>query len=386
VRILLAHTFYRTAGGEDRYVLAQLELLRERHQVELLARRNHDLPGGPRTAAAMIWSPRLIRQVVAELGRFGPDVVHLHNAYPALGPAVHLAAGRHGVPLVMTVHNLRLRCPNGVQFTQGKPCRRCENGAYASAVARGCFPTRAQSAAYATSLWLHRFVLRLQERVRLFLVPSLFLRGRLRDWGVPEHRIMLVRHFTDQPPDPAPAVGRAGLYLGRLAAEKGLPELLRALRQAGDPPFQIAGAGPLEAQLRRLAADLGLRRVRFLGQVDPGQTRRLMAASRYLALPSVCDETASLAGYEALAAGRPLLVSRAGALPELVAEGSGLLCEPGDIAGLAAGLRRLAADDGLCLTMGAAAAEFARRELSAARHLARLEAAYRAARDGSWTS
>jgi glycosyltransferase involved in cell wall biosynthesis len=381
VRILLAHSFYRVAGGEDRYVLTQLELLRARHRVELLARHNQDLPGSSRTAAAMVWSPRLTGQVAAELRRFGPDVVHLHNAYPALGPAVHLAARRQGTPLVMTVHNLRLRCPNGVQFTQGKPCRRCEGGVYANAVLRGCFPTPAQSAAYASSLWIHRFVLRLQRRVELFLVPSRFLRQRLIDWGVPEHRVTLVRNFVDPPPGASPQVGDAGLYLGRLSVEKGLPQLLRALRQAGDPPFQIAGDGPLDAALRRLAADLGLRRLRFLGRLDHAEAGRVLAASRYLALPSVCDDNAPLAALEALAAGRPLLVSRAGGLPELVDEGAtGLLCDPGDVAGLAASLSRLVADERLCRWMGARAIDLARREFSPERHVRRLEAAYEAAR------
>jgi glycosyltransferase involved in cell wall biosynthesis len=383
VRILLAHSFYRVAGGEDQYVHAQLELLRACHRVELLAWRNQELAGGARTAAAMTWSPRRTRQVLAELRRFAPDVVHLHNAYPALGPAAHIAAGRLGIPLVMTVHNLRLRCPNGLQFTAGAPCRRCERGAYANAVLHSCFPTRGQSAAYAASLWAHRFVLRLQERVGLFLAPSHYLRRRLLDWGVPEGRVALVRNFTHLPPDASPQVGDAGLYLGRLSLGKGLPELLRALRQAGDPPFRIAGDGPLAAPLRRLAAELGLRRVRFLGRLDRAEASGVVAASRYLAVPSIAGENAPLAALEALAAGRPLLVSRVGGLPELVSERSGLVCEPGDVAGLAAGLGRLAADGALCTSMGAAAVELARREFSPQRHLARLEACYAAVRDGS---
>ena len=55
-----------------------------------------------------------------------------------------------------------------------------------------------------------------------------------------------------------------------------------------------------------------------------------MAAARYVAIPSVGEETANLAALEALAAARPLLVSERGALPELVASGAGLLFRPGD--------------------------------------------------------
>ena len=54
---------------------------------------------------------RAAEQVV---GEFQPDVVHRHNFYPSIGPAVHLAAKSCGIPIVMTLHNFRLRCPNGL--------------------------------------------------------------------------------------------------------------------------------------------------------------------------------------------------------------------------------------------------------------------------------
>jgi glycosyltransferase involved in cell wall biosynthesis len=379
MRILLAHAFYRIAGGEDRYVVDQFNLLRDYHDVELLGRRNGELERGFRAAAQMTWSRRSTKEIMIELAAFCPDVVHLHNTYPSFGPSVHLAVARYGIPLVMTVHNLRLRCPNGLQFTQGAPCRRCEAGAYVNAVFHGCFSTWNQSTAYAASLWIHRFVLRLQEKITMFLVPSLFLRRRLLDWGVSEQQIALVRNFTAFTPNTSPEVGEEGLYLGRLSAEKGLPELLEALRQAGDPPFRIAGEGPLERMLRERANDLGLQRVRFLGGIEHAHVARLLAESRYLVVPSVCSENAPLAALEAMAAGIPLLVSRSGGLPELVSEGSGVTCEPGDVPSLAANLNRLAADDELCRSMGARAVQFASQELSPERHLNRLEEAYRAA-------
>jgi glycosyltransferase involved in cell wall biosynthesis len=384
MRILLAHSFYRVTGGEDQYVLAQRELLRTRHLVELLARRNEDLPGGLRTTAAMVWSPRLARQVAAHLARFGPEVIHLHNIYPSLGPAVHLAARRCGIPMVMTVHNLRLRCPNGIQFTKGALCRRCERGAYGNAVLHRCFSSQAQASAYAASLWLHRFALPLERRVGLFLAPSAFLRQRLLDWGIAKERVTLIRNFTDLPSGASPKVGSEGLYLGRLSAEKGLFGLLKALRLAGDPPFRIAGDGPLETELRQLADDLGLRRLRFLGRLHRPAVAKELAAARYLTLPSLCDENAPLAALEALAAGRPLLVSRVGGLPELVAEGAGLCCERGDVTDLASKLDRLATDDELCVVAGTAALRFTRRELGPQTHLRRLEAAYAAVIGTTW--
>lgn len=380
MRVLVAHCFYRVSGGEDRHVLAAVELLQARHAVGMLGRRNQDLRHGLRAAARMTWSPAMTDEVERELKRFRPDVVHLHNAYPALGPAVHLAAARRGVPLIMTVHNQRLRCPNGLQFTAGVRCRRCQSGRYLKAVTHPCFPSRGQASAYATSLWLHRFAFRLEDRTRLFIAPSHFMRARLVDWGIAAGRAVTVRHFIESRPDASPEVGSYGLFLGRLSAEKGLPELLQALRIAGDPPFHVAGDGPLEGALRRLAAELGLRRIRFLGRLDGAAVQQVLMAARYLALPSLSDESSGLAAMEAMAEGRPLLVSVAGALPELVGEGAGLTWPQGrDIGVLAARLRRLVDDDRFCREAGARALEFARRELTPAAHLRDLEGAYAAA-------
>jgi glycosyltransferase involved in cell wall biosynthesis len=376
MRILVAHSFYRIAGGEDRHVRAELDLLQSQHNVGLLARRNEDLRPRLSAAARMAWSPRLTEEVEQELERFRPDVVHLHNAYPALGPAVHLAAGRRRIPVVMTVHNQRLRCPNGLQFTGHSRCRRCESGVYSHAVIHSCFPTRTQASAYAVSLWLHRFALRLEDRIELFIAPSNFMRARLLEWGITAGRVVTVRHFIEPRPDASTDVGSYGLYLGRLSAEKGLCELLQALQLIGDPHFHVVGAGPLEGELRRLADELGLRRTIFLGRLDRNGVQQALRGARYLALPSLCDESSGLAPLEAMAEGRPLLVSAAGALPELIVGGAGLIWPGGDIVDLATKLQRLIEDDHVCQIAGERALEFSRRELAPAAHLRHLEAAY----------
>jgi len=376
LRVLIAHSFYRQAGGEDRYVRQQVALLRARHEIRLLERENLGLPGGVRTAAHMLYSRSEVRAVAAALRDFRPDVVHVHNTYPAFGPAVHLAASRSRVPLVMTVHNLRLRCPNGVMFTEGARCRRCEAGAYYNAVSHGCFVERSQSAGYAAALWTHRFVARLEDRVQLFVAPSRFMAGQLQAWGIPAARIVVVRNFTDMEPG-QPGGGDGGLYLGRLAPEKGVAGLLRALQAAGDPPFRIAGDGPEAAGLRALADELGLRHTSFLGLLDRERVAAAIRSARYVAFPSVWDENAPLGALEAMAAGRPLLVTRRGGLPELVEDGGGVICENEDpVRSLAAGISRLQDDPAFAAAEGEKALRLARDAFQPARHLADLSAAY----------
>jgi glycosyltransferase involved in cell wall biosynthesis len=376
VRILVAHSYYRVPGGEDRYVDQLVGLLGSRHDVRLVKRANMDLSYGPGTAARMIYSPGERASLDRTIDAFRPDVIHLHNPYPSLGPSVHLAAASHGIPLVATAHNFRLRCPNGLMYTEGAPCRRCEAGAYGNAITHHCFPSRFQAAAYASALWLHRFGLRLEHLVDVHIAPSRFMRRRLEDWGIAPDRIALVRNFTDLDtglPDP----GIDGMYLGRLSDEKGLDVLLQALRVAGDPPFRIVGSGPAAQALAVYARSIGIRNTSFLGRLDRNAVVRELASARFVAFPSTWDENAPLAALEAMAAGRPLLVTRTGGLEELIEGGTGLACDAGDVAGMATAITTLMADDELCVRMGQRATQVVQAEHRPDRHLDRLEEIYR---------
>jgi len=375
VRILIAHSFYRTPGGEDGYVRQQMELLRERHTVELLARQNAELSGGLSTVRGMTFSRGSNDDVESMVRDFRPDLIHLHNAYPSLGPSVHLVAAKRAVPLVMTVHNFRLRCPNGYMFTEGESCRRCEKGLYHNAVTHRCFPSRSQAAGYATALWAHRFLLRLDRKVSLYITPSEFVRRRMLEWGFEASRVEVVRNFTPVHEDSV-EFGDYGLYLGRISSEKGIDVLLHALKEAGDPPFRIAGDGPILEDLEALAGRLGLQKTEFLGRLSRADVLPTLRRSRFATLPSLWDENAPLAALEAMALGKPLLVSRTGGLMELVANGEGLSCPVGDVAALASALRELSTNDELCRELGSQASKRARAEFRAEAHLARLEEAY----------
>ncbi|MDQ3986522.1 MAG: glycosyltransferase [Actinomycetota bacterium] len=379
MRILIAHSFYRRPGGEDSYVRRQVQLLQGRHEVALVARENTDSSPTVRTAAAMVYSPRRRQEIEAAIRDFDPDVIHLHNAYPGWGPAVHLAADHTRTPLVMTVHNLRLRCPNGLMFTEGELCRRCTGGVYLHGVVHRCFESRGQATAYATSLWLHRFPGRLERRVARFIAPSRFMAQRLGEWGFEPDKVKLVRSFsgTVAEADAARAPEKTyGLFLGRLSSEKGPDVLLDALSAAGDPPFRIVGGGSLLEVLRTRAQTLGLRNLTIEGWVEPSRARVELDRAQYLVLPSVCEENAPLAALDSLGCGKPVIVSDRGGLPELADGGRGLVTRAGDVHDLAAAVRRLAEDPRACVEMGRAGALFARRHLTPQAHLDALENVY----------
>ena len=353
----------------------QVEALSGHHHVELLERNNDDLSGGASTWALMATGKAARSEVNATFDSFQPDVVHVHNTYPSLGPSIHQAAEQRGIPLVMTVHNFRLRCPNGYMFTNGELCRRCEGGNYTNAVMHSCFETRAQAAGYASALWLHRFKMKLEAKVTRFVAPSEFTAGRLREWGIDPRRIDVVRNFTEIPEVPG-RPGSFGLYLGRMSPEKGLDTLVEALAAAGDPEFVCAGDGPELGSLIGRARALGLTRTRFVGRRDRAEVAELTHDARFLVMSSRSEENAPLAALEAMAAGKPLIATSLGGLSELVAEGRGIAVVPGNVAELSQAIRTLGGDEERCLTLGAAARSFAESNLTANVHVAALTRCY----------
>ena len=186
---------------------------------------------------------------------------------------------------------------------------------------------------------------------------------------VPAQQVMLVPNGIDCAPYAAlrraPAGPGAALrlaYVGRLAREKGLVETLRALKlalaQGARVRLVIAGSGPEEAQLRRFAAELGLARdVRFAGTLSWAGRLALLAQSDVLVLASY-GEGLPYALLEGMAAGAAVIVTRAGAMPDVVTDGEhGFLVPRRDVPALSRAIVRLAADRALLARMGAACRE-----------------------------
>ena len=114
-----------------------------------------------------------------------------------------------------------------------------------------------------------------------------------------------------------------------------------------------------------------------LGRLPSDQVGEVLRGSRYLAMPSLWNETGGLAALEAMALARPVLVSSLGGLPELIRGGTGLQCRPGDAVDLAKQIQRLMDDSDLCRAAGVRGLTVSRHEFGPEMHLARLETAFR---------
>jgi glycosyltransferase involved in cell wall biosynthesis len=142
--------------------------------------------------------------------------------------------------------------------------------------------------------------------------------------------------------------------VARLDSEKGGETLLRAMPFVeGGAHLALAGEGPRLSEWNELVAALGVAgRVHFVGLRN--DIEQLMAASSAVVVPSEYEEAFGLAVVEGMASARPVVVTRSGAMPELVGE-AGLVVEKRDPRGLAAALNRLLGDGALATRLGSVA-------------------------------
>lgn len=384
MRVLIVHNRYRQAGGEDAVVRDEAELLRrngvsvehyERHNDEIEA----DGRGRLRLAVDTVWSRRTAADIAALGQRYRPDVIHAHNTFPLISPSLYFAAGRQAVPVVQTLHNFRLFCPQAMFMRHGAVCEDCLGKLPWRGVVRRCYrDSAAQSAVLVGMLGVHRALGTWRTRVARYIALNDFCREKFIEAGLPAKRIVIKPNFVDLP---APAVDQARtgvLFVGRLSAEKGVATLAAAAAlQDGHQSIGVVGTGPEQARLEGVAG------IHLLGWQTPEFVYARMRRSSCLVMPSIWYENFPRTLVEAFACGLPVIASRLGAMADLIRDGeTGLLFTPGDAADLARALAWAASHAEEMRRMGEAARREYEEKYTPQANFARLMEIYGEARLG----
>ncbi len=346
LKILLVHNFYDSAipSGENRVFLAEATLLRKKGNAVIEFTRHSDefrergVIGTFQGAFSTPWNPFSERKILSVLHHERPDIMHVHNFFPLLSPAIFYAAKGLGTATVMTLHNYRLFCAAGIPMRNGRPCTLClDRKSVAPALRYGCYrDSRAATIFMALMIMLHRTMHTWRSRVDAFIVMSDFQKCLMARAGLPDKAIHIKPQFYPNPPDPQPWAERVEkvIFIGRLGEEKGVQVLFEAWRAWGlDAPFlEVIGDGPLRISLSQAVVSGGLtNRVVFTGQLPFDETQQHLSSARLLVIPSLCFEGFPMVVREAFALGVPVIASRLGPLPDIVEEGvAGALFEAGN--------------------------------------------------------
>lgn len=345
LRILMLHNRYLQVGGEDVSARSEISVLRSRgHEVDFWEVSNQSLQSESRvaTAASAIWSRSATAALANRLQTARYDIVHVHNYFARLSPAVHWIAARHRVASIQHLNNYRLTCANAQLFREGAECLKCVGSRVAwQGIRYGCYrDSRAASAAVAATMTAHRLLGTWRHRVTRYIAVSDYVRDIHVRAGLPQKKIS-VRTNIIVPPEPDAGVSRKGVFLAsRLSPEKGVEVLIRAWRKRQRSEIlEIAGTGQCEAALRALAA--GDPTIRFLGHIEHDEVLARMAAAKAVVVCALWAEPFGRTATEAMAVGTPVIASATGGLKEILTDVPECLVPPGDAEALDAALTKV---------------------------------------------
>jgi len=329
-------------------------------------------------AAKSIYSWEAASKIKALMTRVRPDVAHAHNVYHHLSPSILRSIRQQGVPLILTLHDVKLLCPARTMYSGGEICEACKGGNLHKVILKKCMKgSLPLSALIYTESVAHRLFSLYETNVDKFVSPSRFVIKKFVEWGWPTNRFVHIPNFVDSTQYcPEYSAGRAFLYFGRLSAEKGLATLISATRLAG-VQLWVVGTGPEESSMQALARDVGAD-VTFFGFKVGDELWNIVKQARAVVLPSEWYENAPISILEAYALGKPVIGARVGGIPEMVREGeTGCLYESGDVQGLADVLVRVAAlADRTVEDWGREARKWVTDEYSPTQHYERLRDLY----------
>ncbi len=332
MRILIVHNRYRYAGGEDEVVRAEATMLEAHgHDVKLYQRDNSEwdeyslLQKNRFIFKETLWSKKTYDEITALIDRFQPDVAHVHNIFLMVSPAVYDACFDKQIPVVQTLHNYRFFCLNGTLYRQNHICEDCSSGKFYPGIIHKCWQN-----SYPASWLLGRVIKTLHEkdylkRINGFIAVSRFCQQKYLNYGFSPENFFVKPNFIISDPGFVEKKENFALFVGALREYKGISYLLQSWKRFHPFPLKIIGDGPLRKSLQKKFL---CKEIEWLGQKGYPQTLEYIKKARCLILPSQCYETFSRVVIEAFACGTPVLVSRIGALQELIEdEKTGLLFE-----------------------------------------------------------
>lgn len=341
MRILMVHNRYRIRGGEDEVCDSERDLLQSYgHEVDLYEEHNDRLTelNPIQSAVNTVWSKQTYGTVRDHLSHRHYDIVHVHNFLPLISPSVYYAAKEQNVPVVQTLHNYRLLCPNALFFRQGNVCEDCLGATLPlSGVYHGCYrSSRAATGVVAMMNAMHHGMKTWTSVVDAYIALTEFARQKYIQGGIPAEKIKVKPNFVPSDPGIGNSRGGYAIYVGRLSVEKGLDTLLEAWQKIGSRlPLKIVGDGPLSNMVVQVMQKNPS--IEWVGRKSMQDVYDLVGDATVLIFPSKWYETFGRVAIEAFAKGTPVIASNIGAIAELVSSGrTGLHFQPSDASDLAA--------------------------------------------------
>jgi len=280
----------------------------------------------------IFWSPEARRKIAKLLDEFKPDVFHIHNIYHQISPSILPEIKKRNIPIVMTVHDWKLICPNYLLNCLEPYCEKCVKGNYWHCLKNKCVKKSfAKSLICVLELYFHRALKIYDKNIDLYIAPSQFVKNVLAQAGFDERKIRVLPHFTEmslraERSNPvqsetngiATAASRLrndgynyALYFGRVSKEKNVDELIGVFK---DLPIRLVLAGNKDNDFEIS----NYPNIKYVGFKNTPELEKLIQNSSFVVSASRLPETFGLVALEALKNGKPFFGYDTGAYREIV--------------------------------------------------------------------
>ena len=343
MKVLLVNKFHYRKGGSETYYFTLAEALKARgHEVIFFAMQdeknlpceqegyfvsNASVNGGMKSKLNMLlhmtYSKEAYTKMKALLKAEEPDLVILNLVHKQITLSIIDAIKEHDpkLPIFWTMHDLIAVCPSySIRDGSGNICEKCLGGDFSHCVKNKCIKGNTLMSVLSKHEAEYIRKRKWYDQVDLFICPSEFYRKKLTEGNFTKSPIVTMRN-----PLPLDTVFERNetnegyiLYFGRLSPEKGVKTLIEAAIKCGCH-LMILGTGPQEEELKELAKDA--ENIEFKGFQTGEALHKFVKNSKCVVLPSEWYENGPYSAMEAMALGKPLIVSNYGGLPELVEDG-----------------------------------------------------------------
>lgn len=343
MKVLACHNYYLQAGGEDQSYASEIQLLESHgHAVRRFTLDNRAIAnmGRIELAKKTIFNQETYNEVETILKDWEPDVIHCTNTFPLISPAIYYVAFQLRIPVVQSLRNYRLLCPNAYLMRRGSVCERCLKKTFKwPSVRFACYRNnRSATTVVATMLAIHKLIGTWDQYIDRYFAMTEFAKTKFIQAGFPESKLKVKPNFLLEDPGPCAGAGGYAVFVGRLSPEKGLDALLEAWRlRKGNQELRIIGDGPMLDQVQH--ASRTMPGVKLLGRMAPEQVLEQVGNARCFLLPSTWYEGMPRTIIEAFSRGTPVIAFGLGAMKEIIDHNAtGLLVEPGNNVRLAAAI------------------------------------------------
>ena len=333
-----------------------------------------------RTLTKLFYNREAKNNLIKMLDDLHIDIAHAHNIYGGLTTSVLDALRMSNIPVLLTLHDYKLICPNYKLYAKGKICEDCKIGKFFMAVVNRCHKNSlVASSIYALETYFNELMGNYRKKIKYFISPSIFLKKKFEEFGWNSERIIYIPNFVDSSQyKPLYSNEKYIAYAGRLSEEKGIETLIKAFMLTRNKQIRllVIGEGPKKNELRRISQNDS--RIEFVGYLSGKKLNDVRRNALAIAVPSEWYENAPLTILEAFALGKPVIGSRIGGITEMIDEGvNGYLFEAGNIDELTHTIDNLfMQNERKIKELGKAAREKVKIEYSPERHYQKLIKTY----------